>query len=87
MAIMRGTMRFVFGIMALATLTGAPAAHAVCKSPKNICKHVDDCLQRTSDPNNKDAESIRAGVKTRNGRWCEPALRHAPAIWAEKRMG
>jgi hypothetical protein len=35
--------------------------------PKNICKHLDDCLQRTSDPNNKDADGIRAGVKARNG--------------------
>jgi len=33
----------------------------------NICKHLDDCLQRTSDPNNKDADGIRAGVKARNG--------------------
>jgi hypothetical protein len=46
----------------------APSAHAVCRSPKNICKHIDDCLQRTSDPNNKDAERIREGVRTRNGK-------------------
>src|SRR5262245_5589232 len=58
---------FVFGIVALATLIGAATAHAVCKSPKNICKQVDNCLQRTFDPNNKHAESIRAGVKARNG--------------------
>jgi hypothetical protein len=50
----------------LSTLIAAPAA-AVCKSPKNICKH-DECLQRTSDPNNKAAEQIREGVKTRNGK-------------------
>jgi hypothetical protein len=37
----------------LATLlVAAPAAH---------------CLQRTSDPNNKDADGIRAGAKARNG--------------------
>jgi hypothetical protein len=60
--------RFVFGMAVLATLlVAAPAAHAACRSPKNICKHFDDCLQRTSDPNNKDADGIRAGVKARNG--------------------
>jgi hypothetical protein len=57
----------VFGSLVLATLIAAPAAHAVCKSPKNICKHIDDCLQRTSDPN-KDAERVREGVRTRDGR-------------------
>ena len=52
----------------LATLLiAAPAAHAACRSPKNICKHFDDFLQRTSDPNNKDADGIRARVKARNG--------------------
>jgi hypothetical protein len=60
--------RFMFGMAALAALlVAAPAAHAACRSPKNICKHFDDCLQRTSDPNNKDADGIRAGVKARNG--------------------
>jgi hypothetical protein len=64
-----GQLPFVFGIVVLATLLiAAPAAHAACRSPKNICKHFDDCLQRTSDPNNKDADGIRAGVKARNGR-------------------
>ena len=58
----------VFGSVVLATLIAAPAAHAVCKSPKNICKHIDDCLKRTSDPNNKDAEQIQDGVRTRNGK-------------------
>ena len=68
MAIMQGKMPFVFGVVVLATLlVAAPAAHAACRSPKNICKHFDDCLQRTSDPNNKDADGIRAGVKARNG--------------------
>jgi hypothetical protein len=68
MAITQGKMRFVFGMVVLATLLiAAPAAHAACRSPKNICKHFDDCLQRTSDPNNKDADGIRAGVKARNG--------------------
>ena len=33
-----------------------------------LCKHIDDCLQRTSDPGNKDAERIREGVRTRNGK-------------------
>ena len=43
--------KFVFGVAVVATLlVAAPAAHAACRSPKNICKHFDDCLQRTSDP-------------------------------------
>jgi hypothetical protein len=68
MAITRGKLSFVFGLVILATLLiAAPAAHAVCKSPKNICEHFDDCLHRTSDPNNKDADDISAGVKARNG--------------------
>jgi len=68
MAITQGKMPFVFGMVVLATwLITAPAAHAACRSPKNICKHLDDCLQRTSDPNNKDTDGIRAGVKARNG--------------------
>jgi hypothetical protein len=53
-------------MVVLATLLIAAPAHAACRSPKNICKHFDDCLQRTSDPNNKDADGIRAGVKARN---------------------
>jgi hypothetical protein len=68
MAIRQGKMLFVFGMAVLATfLTAAPAAHAACRSPKNICKHLDDCLQRTTDPNNKYADGIRAGVYGRNG--------------------
>jgi hypothetical protein len=68
MAITQGRTPFVFGMVVLATLLiAAPVAHAACKSPKNICKHFDDCLQRTSDPNNKDADGIRAGVKARSG--------------------
>ena len=60
--------KFVFGVAVVATLlVVAPAGHAACRSPKNICKHLDDCLQRTSDPNKKDADGIRAGVKVRNG--------------------
>ena len=67
MAITQDKLPFVFGIVVLATaLVAAPAAHAICKSPKNIYKHFDDCVQRTSDPN-KDADGIRAGVKARNG--------------------
>ena len=67
MAITQGKMPLVFGMVALATLLiAAPEAHAACKSPKNIRKHLDDCLQRTSDPN-KDADGIRAGVKARSG--------------------
>jgi hypothetical protein len=64
-----GRLPFVFGIVVLATtlLIAGPAAHAICKSPKSICKHFDDCLQRTSGANNKNADAIRAGVKTRNG--------------------
>jgi hypothetical protein len=68
MAITQGRLPFVFGILVLATLLiAAPEAHAACSSPKNICKHFDDCLQRTSDPNTKDADGIRAGVKAHNG--------------------
>jgi hypothetical protein len=64
----KGKMPFVFGMVVLATLLiAAPAGHAACK--RNICKHFDDCLQRTSDPNNKDADGIRAGVKARNGQF------------------
>jgi hypothetical protein len=33
---------------------------------KNICKHVDDCLQRTSGSNKEDAERIRG---CENARW------------------
>jgi hypothetical protein len=59
---------FVFGIVVVVTLLiAAPSAHAICKTPKNICKYFDDCLQRTSAPNNKSADDIRAGVKARNG--------------------
>jgi hypothetical protein len=67
MAITQGKTPFVFGMVLATLLTAAPATHAACRSPKNICKHFDDCLQRTSDPNNKDADGIRAGVKARNG--------------------
>jgi hypothetical protein len=68
MAITSRKMPCVFGIAVLATLLiAAPAALAACTSPKNICKHFDDCLKRTSDPDNKDADGIRAGVKARNG--------------------
>jgi hypothetical protein len=69
MAITQGKMPFVFGMVVLATLLiAALVAHAACRSPKNICKHFDDCLQRTSDPTNKEADGIRAGVKARVGR-------------------
>ena len=54
----------VFGSIVLAILIAPPAAYAVCRSPKNICKHIDDCLQRT----NKDADQIKEGVRTRNGK-------------------
>ena len=67
MAIMQRKMPCVLGIAVLATLIAAPAALAACTSPKNICKHFDDCLKRTSDLDNKDADGIRAGVKARNG--------------------
>ena len=54
----------LFGSLVLATLIATPTGHAVCRSPKNICKHIDDCLQRT----NKDADEIKEGVRTRNGK-------------------
>src|SRR5260370_7954189 len=72
----------LFGSLVLATLIGTPTAHAVCTSPKNICKHIDDCLQRTSRPDNKDAERIREGVRTRDGKMVlaapEPSPRPLP---------
>jgi hypothetical protein len=68
MAMTQGKKPFVFGMVVLATLVAASAAHAVCKSPKNICKHFDDCLQRTANLTSKDADEIRAGLKARNGR-------------------
>ena len=58
----------VFSIIVLVTLIAAPVAYAVCKSPKNICKHIGDCLQRDSEASNEDAEQIKAGVKARNGK-------------------
>ena len=58
----------LFGSLVLATLIGTPTAHAVCTSPKNICKHVDDCLQRDSEASNRDAQQIKEGVKARNGK-------------------
>ena len=57
---------FLLVSLLLATLMGAPPANAVCRSPKNICKHIDDCLHSTSS--NKDAEQIREGVRTRDGK-------------------
>ena len=86
MAITQGNTPFVFGMVVLATLLIAtPVAHAACKCPKNICKHFDDCLQRTSDPNNKDTDGIRAGVKARNGQivlaGAEACARYGPS-WA-----
>jgi hypothetical protein len=78
-------MPFVFGMVVLASLLIAtPAAQTACRSPKNICKHFDDCLQRTPEPNNKDADGIRAGVKARNGRivlaGAEACARHLGAL-------
>ena len=68
MAITQRKVPFVLGIVVLATLPiAAPAALAACTSPKNICKHFDDCLKRTSDPDKKDADGIRTGVKARSG--------------------
>jgi hypothetical protein len=68
MAITPRKMPCLFGIAVLAALLiAAPTAFAACKSPKNICKHLHDCLQPASDSNNKDADGIRAGVKARNG--------------------
>jgi hypothetical protein len=46
-------------LVSLLILIAAPAAHAVCRSPKNICKHIGDCLLRTSERNNNDAVRIR----------------------------
>jgi hypothetical protein len=50
----------------LAAPMGAPSAQAACRSPKNICKHIDDCLH--SNSSKKDAEQIREGVRTRDGK-------------------
>jgi hypothetical protein len=51
-------MAFLLACLLPPTLI-VPAAHAVCKSPKNVCKHISDCLDRTVDV-------VR--VKTRNGK-------------------
>src|SRR5262249_48595052 len=64
MRIINGRMPFLFGIVVVAILIVASAAHAVCESPRNICKHFDECLQRSSD----NGDQIRAGVKARNGK-------------------
>ena len=88
MAITQGKMPFVFGMVVLATLlVAAPLAHAACRSPKNICKHLDDCLQRTSDPNNKDTDGIEAGVKARSGQIVLAGAERAPAIWVGNSNG
>jgi hypothetical protein len=43
-----GTLRTVlFGSFLLATLIAAPSAHAVCRSPKNICKGGNPALQQS----------------------------------------
>ena len=63
----------VFGSFVLATLIAAPA-YGVCRSPRNICKHIDDCLQRAAEPNNNDAEQIKEGVQKRNGKTVWTAL-------------
>jgi hypothetical protein len=52
--------------LVLASLMVTSTAHAVCKSAKNICKHIDDCLHSGTD--NKDADRIREGVRTRDGK-------------------
>ena len=81
-------MPFVFGMVVLASLLiAASVAHAACRSPKNICKHFDECLQRTSDPNSKDADGISAGVNARNGQIVLLARRRAPAIWVGNSNG
>ena len=67
MAITQGKMPAMFGTVLATLLIATPVAHAACRSPKNICKHFGDCLEQTSDPTNKDADGIRAGVKSRNG--------------------
>jgi hypothetical protein len=54
---------FVFVGLLLAAVVAAQTAHAVCRSPKKICKQIDDCLQTGNN-----AERIRDGVRTRNGR-------------------
>ena len=59
--------RLILVSLLLSTLIAVPAA-AVCRSPKNICKHIYGCLERTSDQNDKTAEQIREGVRTRNGK-------------------
>jgi hypothetical protein len=59
---------FALACLLLPTLIAAPAAHAVCRSPKNICKHIGDCLNRTADSNNNDVVRIREGVRMHNGK-------------------
>jgi hypothetical protein len=59
---------FLPACLLAATLIAAPAAHAVCRSPKNVCKHISDCLDRKVDPGNNVVVQIRDGVKTHNGK-------------------
>src|SRR5262249_39591795 len=46
-------LRLPRGFVCQAEGEGTPTAHAVCASPRNICKHIDDCLQRTSPQGTK----------------------------------
>jgi hypothetical protein len=70
---------FVMGIAALATLIAAPAAYGVCKSPRNICKHIDDCLQRGSEAGNKDADQIKDSP-VRAGFSCESTQQYSSGM-------
>ena len=49
-------------------LIAPPVAYGVCRSPKNICKHISNCLDRKVDPNNNIVVQIRDGARTHNGR-------------------
>jgi len=57
---------FVLGCFLLPILI-VPAAHAVCRSPKSVCKHIGDCLNRNVDSDSNVAVRIKEGVSTRNG--------------------
>jgi hypothetical protein len=59
---------FLLACLLLYPLIAPPAAYAVCRSPKNICKHISNCLDRNVDANNNVVVQIRDGVRTHNGR-------------------
>jgi hypothetical protein len=63
-----GLRSLLLACLLICPLIAPPAAYAVCRSPKNICKHISNCLDRNVDPNNNVVIQIREGVRTHSGR-------------------